>query len=152
MKAILLKSLLCWAGHVSWMGNHCLPRIVLSSKLCIGHHNRGAPKNQFKGCLKKSFSSCQIGHHWCSYLSWQLWGQAPHYQPCFHLFENICWATFRDKKHKRNCNIIPSNPDQTLSCGLCDCVYTGLSHECVCNQHRPALHLCFTKPSHDFQI
>ena len=43
IEAILLKSKLCWAGHVSRMENHRLPKIVLYGELSAGHRNRGTP-------------------------------------------------------------------------------------------------------------
>ena len=52
-KILLLKSQLCWVGHLSRKRNHHLPRILLCSKLSTGHHNREKPKKQFKNCWIK---------------------------------------------------------------------------------------------------
>ncbi|KAI8515737.1 hypothetical protein Bbelb_065500 [Branchiostoma belcheri] len=54
--ATLLNIQLRWAGHVSRMEDHRLPKIVLYGELSTGHRNRGAPKKRFKGSLKKSLS------------------------------------------------------------------------------------------------
>ena len=64
IKAMLLNSKLCWAGHISIMENHCLPRIMVCGELFFGYCKGGAPKEWFKDCLKKSISACHINHHW----------------------------------------------------------------------------------------
>ena len=65
----LLKSQLRWAGHVSRMDDHRLPKIALYGKLSTGHRNRGAPKKQYKNFLKKSLGACHIDH-----LQWSTLG------------------------------------------------------------------------------
>ena len=63
IKAMFLKTLLYWAGHVSKMEDHHLTKIVLyrleSCPLAIvtKEHLR-----QDSGTLKKSFASCNINH------------------------------------------------------------------------------------------
>ena len=54
IEAILLKIQLRWAGHVSRMENHRLPKISLYGDLSSGLRNRGAPKKRYKDTLKKS--------------------------------------------------------------------------------------------------
>ena len=54
IEAILLKSQLRWAGHISRMDDHRLHKIALYGELFTGHHNRGAPKKRYKDSLKKS--------------------------------------------------------------------------------------------------
>ena len=66
---MLLKSWLCWAGHVSWIGNHHLPRITQCRKLSAGHCDKGVPKKQSKDCLKKTFGACNIDHYKLSTLA-----------------------------------------------------------------------------------
>ena len=68
-QAMLLKSQLRWAGHVSRMEDHCLPKITLYGEHSTGHHNRGAPKKCYKDCLKKSLNACHIDHHQWSTLA-----------------------------------------------------------------------------------
>ena len=53
-EAMLLKSQLQWAGHVSRIRGHRLPKIAQYSKLSTGYHDRGAPKKHFKDSLKKT--------------------------------------------------------------------------------------------------
>ena len=66
-EAMLLKSQLRRAGHVSRMEDHCLPKIALYGEVSSGHRGRGAPKKRYKGFLKKSLGACQIEHHqWSS--------------------------------------------------------------------------------------
>ena len=60
IKAMLMKTQLCWAAHVSRMEDHHLPKIALYGKLSTGHRDRGAPKKRFKDYLKKSLSACNI--------------------------------------------------------------------------------------------
>lgn len=62
VEATILKHQLRWAGHVSRMEDHCLPKIVMFSELSTGHRERGAPKKRFKDSLKKSLSTCNIDH------------------------------------------------------------------------------------------
>ena len=57
---MLLKSQLYWAGHVSRMGGHHLPKIALYGELSTGHCNRGALKKHYKNSLKKTLSTCQL--------------------------------------------------------------------------------------------
>ena len=47
IEAMLLKSRLSWAGHISRMVDHRLPKIALYGELSTGHHDRGEPKKTF---------------------------------------------------------------------------------------------------------
>jgi len=58
--AMLLKAQLYWAGHVSRMEDHCLPKITLYGELSSGHRHRGAPKKRYKDSLRKSLGICHI--------------------------------------------------------------------------------------------
>ena len=60
VEAMLMKTQLRWAGHVSRMEDHRLPKIVLYGELSTGHRDRGAPKKRYKDSLKKSLSTCHI--------------------------------------------------------------------------------------------
>ena len=53
VEAMLMKTQLRWAGHVSRMEDHRLPKIVLYGELSTGHRDRGAPKKRYKDSLKK---------------------------------------------------------------------------------------------------
>ena len=59
---MILKYQLRWAGHVSRMEDHCLPKIVMFGELSTGHPERGAPKKRFKDSLKKLLTTCNIDH------------------------------------------------------------------------------------------
>ena len=61
-QAMLLKIQLRWAGHVSRMEDHRLPKIILYGELSSGLRNRGAPKKRYKENLKKSLGACNISH------------------------------------------------------------------------------------------
>ncbi|KAK3531334.1 hypothetical protein QTP70_018133 [Hemibagrus guttatus] len=62
IKAMLLKTQLHWAGHVSRMEENRLPKIVLYSELNTGQHDKGAPKKRYKDSLKTSLNACCIDH------------------------------------------------------------------------------------------
>ena len=59
IKAMLLKFELCWIGHISGMGNHHLPGSYCD-ELSSDHHSWGAPKKQFKNCLKNSLMPIKL--------------------------------------------------------------------------------------------
>jgi len=46
IEAMLLKAQLRWAGHVSRMEDHRLPKITLHGEFSSGHRDRGAPKKR----------------------------------------------------------------------------------------------------------
>ena len=50
---MLVKTQLCWAGHVSRMKDYHLPKIDLHGELASGHRTRGASKKRYKDALKK---------------------------------------------------------------------------------------------------
>ena len=54
IEALLLKYQLRWAGHVSRIEDHRLPKIILHGELSTGLRYRGALKKHYKDCLKKS--------------------------------------------------------------------------------------------------
>ena len=69
IEAMILKYQLRWAGHVSRMEDHRLPKIVMFGELASGHRERGAPKKRFKDSLKKSLTACNIDHRQWSDLA-----------------------------------------------------------------------------------
>ena len=51
-----------WAGHVSRMEDHRLPKVKLYGELSTGHRDKGAPRKRYKDTLKKSLASCNIDY------------------------------------------------------------------------------------------
>ena len=118
MKAMLLKSQVCWTGHVftcsrSYSADHC--------------DDRRAPKKWFKNCLKKSLVAYHIAlcqwstliekcNTWCLTINHVV---SP--------FVNFHRAALKDKRHrKRDCNTMSSIFDLTFSSNCCD--HSCLSH------------------------
>ena len=62
IEAMLLKTQLCWAGHVSKMEDHRLPKIILYGQLSTGHRDKGAPLKKYKDTLKRSLSTFNIDY------------------------------------------------------------------------------------------
>ena len=69
IEALLLKSQLCWAEHVSRMEDHHLPKIVLYRELSTDHRDRGAPKKRYKDNLNKSLGARHVDHRQWSNLT-----------------------------------------------------------------------------------
>ncbi|KAJ7412727.1 hypothetical protein WISP_94766 [Willisornis vidua] len=63
---MLMRTQLCWAGHVSRMEDHRLPKIVRYGELATGCRKRGTPKKRYKDSLKQHLS---LGHIDCHELS-----------------------------------------------------------------------------------
>ena len=102
-----------WAGHVSRMEVHRLPKIVLYGKLSTGHRDRGAPKKRFKDLLKKSLSACHIDHRQWSALAAdrEVWRHAVHQS--VSSIENNHRAALEEKR-SRGKNRIVSAPTLDL--------------------------------------
>ncbi|KAJ7416841.1 hypothetical protein WISP_68248 [Willisornis vidua] len=65
IEAMLMRTQLRWAGHVSRMEDHRLPKIVPYGELATGCCKRGAPKKTYKDSLKQHLS---LGHIDCHLL------------------------------------------------------------------------------------
>ncbi|KAJ7416723.1 hypothetical protein WISP_69149 [Willisornis vidua] len=59
---MLMRTQLRWAGHISRMEGHPLPKIVLYGELTTSCRKRGAPKRRYKDSLKQHLS---LGHVVC---------------------------------------------------------------------------------------
>ena len=120
IEAMLLKTQLRWAGHISRMEVHHLPKISLYGELSTGHRDRGAPKKWFKDLLKKSLSAYHIYHCQWSAL-------AADQEACRHTvhqsvssFENNHNAALEEKCSKRKNRIISApTPDSSYPCSRC---------------------------------
>jgi len=60
IEALVTKTQLRWAGHVSRMNNDRLPKQVFFGELASGHRTVGAPKKRFKDTLKKTLKNYGI--------------------------------------------------------------------------------------------
>ena len=85
IEAMLLKAQLRWAGHVSRIEDHRLPKTTLYGELSSGHRNRGAPKKRYKDSLRKSLGVCHIDcSQWsadCAVWRYTVHGLSPHSRP-----------------------------------------------------------------------
>ena len=140
IEAMLLKSQLRWAGHVSRMEDHRLPKIVLYGELSTGHRDRGAPKKRYKDSLKKSFGACHINHHQWSTLAADrdTWRRTVHQAVCS--FEDSRTVKLRERRRKRKEKAASAAvPNLTFNCSRCGrtCLSRiGLvSHQRACSRH-----------------
>jgi len=60
IKALITKAQLRWVGHVIWMNDSHLPRMVFFSELASDARNIGRRLKRFKDCLKTSLVACGI--------------------------------------------------------------------------------------------
>ncbi|XP_069776220.1 uncharacterized protein [Narcine bancroftii] len=137
IESMLLKTQLCWVGHVSRMEDYCLPKIVLYGELSTGHRDRGAPKKRHKDCLKKSLGACHNDHRqWADIASngasWRLtvWRAATS-------FEEDRRAHLTDKRQRRK-NPTPNQPIFPCN-GACLSRIGLVSHQRACSRrgHTP---------------
>ena len=67
IETLLLKIQLRWAGRISRLEDHRLPKMVLCRELATGHCDTGAPVKRYRD-LKKSLTTCRVDHRsrpWC---------------------------------------------------------------------------------------
>ena len=62
IEAMLLKTQFRWAGHVSRIKDHRLPKIVFYGELSTGHRDEVAPRKRYKDTLKRSLDTCNNDH------------------------------------------------------------------------------------------
>ena len=120
IEAMLLKSQLRWAGHISRMEDHRLPKIALYGELCTGKRDRGAPKKRFKDVLKKSLDACHIDHRQWSTLAADRgnWRRIIH--QAASSFEDSRKDLLREKRRRRkNREASAATPNVTFDCGRC---------------------------------
>ena len=120
IEAMLLKSQLRWAGHVSRMEDNRLPKIALYGELSTGHRDRGAPKKRYKDSLKKSLDACHIDHRQWSTLAAdrQDWRHTVH--QAVSTFEDSRRDNLKEKRRRRkDREASAAVPDQTFDCSRC---------------------------------
>ncbi|XP_063595009.1 uncharacterized protein LOC134771986 [Penaeus indicus] len=139
IEAMLLKSQLRWAGHVSRMEEHRLPKIVLYGELSTGHRDRGAPKKRYKDSLKKSLGACQIDHRQWSTLAAdrQAWRHTVH--QAVASFEDSRRSNLKEKRRTRkDREASAAVPDQTFDCSRCGRICLSriglVSHQRACSR------------------
>ena len=140
IEAILLKSQLSWAGHVSRMDDHRLPKIALYGELSAGHRNRGAPKKRYKDSPKKSLGACHIDRRQWSTLAADrvTWRHIIH--QAVSSFEDSRKNNLREKRCRRKNREASAAtvPGVTFDCSRCGrtCLSRiGLvSHERACSR------------------
>jgi len=142
IEAMLLKTQLRWAGHVSRMEDHRLPKIVLYGELSSGHRDVGAPKKCYKDSLKKSLSVCQIDHRQWSTLAADRDEWRRSVCQAVSSFECCRRASLEDKRRRRkNRDALATIRDQTFVCSRCGRICLsriGLtSHQRACSRRGP---------------
>ena len=137
VEAMLMKTQLRWAGHVSRMEDHRLPKIVLYGELSTGHRDRGAPKKRYKDSLKKSLSTCHIDHRQWSALAADrgAWRHAVHQS--VSSFESNRRATLEEKRSRRKNRVATApTPESSFPCSRCGRVCLSriglVSHQRAC--------------------
>ena len=128
IEAMLLKIQLHWAGHVSRMEDHHLPKIILYGELSSGLRNRAAPKKRYKDNLIKSLGACNISHlewttlaedcdAWCHTIS-----------KAASSFESSRRSAIEEKRQRRKTSAATTpNPDETFTC----CHYNRTCRSCI---------------------
>ena len=136
IKAMFLKIQLRWAGHVSRMEDHRLPKIILQGELSSGLRNRGAPKKRYKDTLKKVPWCVQHQPSWVDYPCRRPRHMASHYKQSCLLLRILPEACHRGKtsEEEKQCShntkprrdlyllslqldlSIPHRPDKSRAC------------------------------------
>ena len=138
IEAMLLRSQLRWAGHVSRMDDHRLPKMALFGELRTGQRNRGAPKKRFKDCLRKSLTIGNIDHEtWAAQAADRgAWRQSIH--EAVNSFERSRVQRAKDKRQRRKDATNQTDNPGTYICESCrrSCrSRIGLiSHQRACNR------------------
>ena len=121
IEAMLLKIQLRWAGHVSRMEDHRLPKIILYGELSSGLRNRGAPKKRYKDNLKKSLGACNISHLEWTTLAEDRGAWRRTRNKAASSFESSRRSAIEEKRQRRNTSAATTpNPDETFTCCHCN--------------------------------
>ena len=60
IEAVILKSPLCWVGHVIRMEDNRLPKQLMFGELAYGKRKQGRPLKRLKDCVKASIGHAEI--------------------------------------------------------------------------------------------
>ncbi|XP_035673035.1 uncharacterized protein LOC118413616 [Branchiostoma floridae] len=139
IEATLMKTQLRWAGHVSRMEDHRLPKIVLYGELSTGYRHRGAPKKRFKDSLKKSLASCHIDLHQWPVLAAEREAWRHTVNQSVSTFEKNRKAALVEKRSRRKTRKVTApTTDPALTCSRCGRVCLSriglISHQRACNR------------------
>ena len=140
IEALLLKTQLRWAGHVTRMQDYRLPKIALYGELSSGHREVGAPTKRYKDLLKNSLRTCNINHHQLAEAASDrvIWRQTIHHATSSFDKERTSRLVEKRRKRKDRVAVIHQN---TFRCTRCDreCLsQIGLySHQRACINHNP---------------
>ncbi|XP_051667054.1 acetyl-CoA acetyltransferase, cytosolic isoform X2 [Manacus candei] len=121
VEAMLLRTQLRWAGHISRMKDHCLPKILLYGELATSCCKRGAPKRRYKDSLKQHLSLGRIDqHNWSTLASNQeVWRHTIFNAAAS--FEKAHRITFEEKRqHRKNRVLQNIPPKESLCCAFCN--------------------------------
>ena len=93
IEAMLLKSCLCWTGHVIRMEDHRIPKQLLFGELEQGHRRQGHPCKRFKDTEK-------AGLKWCDIPSTELVATALNRQNWCTLTQSASSALEEERRHQ----------------------------------------------------
>ena len=118
---MLLKIQLRWAGHVSRMEDHRLPKAIFFGELSDGYRTVGAPLKRYKDSLKNSLNLCHIDNkNWTREAADRdLWRQK--ISDATATFESNRRETLKEKRQQRKTRSAdPSTSHQsTFPCDRC---------------------------------
>ena len=157
VEAMVMKTQIRWAGHVSRMEDHRLPKIVLYGELSTGHRDRGAQKKRYKDSLKKSLSTCHIDHRQWSALAADRGAWLHAIYQSVSSFESNRRATLEEKRSRRkNCvatALTPESHSPAAAVAECACHESASS---ATSEPTPdlvnAIKSSFAKPSQERYI
>ncbi|KAJ7413818.1 hypothetical protein WISP_88156 [Willisornis vidua] len=119
IKAMLIRTQLHWAGHMSRMEDHHLPEITLYDELATGCRKRGALKKRYRDSLKQYLSLHHIDCHQLSTLASNQDSWRHSIPDTAASFENACRISLEEKRQCRNNHSSPISPKGTLRCAFC---------------------------------
>ncbi|XP_051645437.1 uncharacterized protein LOC127471941 [Manacus candei] len=139
IEAMLMRTQLRWAGHVSRMKDHHLPKILLYGELATGCRKRGALKRRYKDSLKQHLSLGHIDqHNWSTLTSNREAWRHTIYNAAVS-FENTRRITLEEKRQRRKNRVLQKIPfKESFCCAFCNRICLSriglISHQSACNK------------------